>query len=105
MLQNLLKVFCMPSMNDIKKFYCFCLAFLFIPFSQALAKPQICKIKYWSKANDRRIIRRMNRETKFDYSSEKCKEIGNEYGSDRKPLLNKPIYACCRDPIGNEISP
>ena len=75
--------------------------FLFINPSTTFAQNKLCEIKYDEKGGAYALERKVNIKEKHKYLNEKnlfeCYRIGLEHDEDRKPILSKPIYACCKE--------
>ena len=66
----------------------------------SLAKSKICEIKFDVKSNATILEKKINlatfRNKSVTKSLFKCYQIGLEHNVKREPLIDKPIYACCR---------
>ncbi len=73
------------------------LILIFIHPAATASRFRICEIKYREMNLDRKIqklntIRQLTNEPLL-----KCHQIGVEHYEDRRPRLDRPIYACCSD--------
>ncbi len=67
---------------------------------KVFAKSKICEIKFDVKSNAIVLEKKMNltnfRSKSATKSLFQCYQIGLEHDINRKPLIDNPIYACCR---------
>ena len=89
-------------MITIKSKYFLSLLYLFFfNYSATFAEIKICEIKYNEKGGELALEARMNIKRKNRNLSDKflfdCYIIGLEHDNERRPIANKPIYACCRN--------
>ncbi len=84
--------------NKSKIFLSFLMIFFISP-TTLLAQSKTCEIKYNEKGGAQTIERIAKIKAKYKHLSEKdlldCYIIGLEHDENRKPIINKPIYACC----------
>ncbi len=88
-------------MVKIKVFLSF-LFFLFTNSLDVLGASKICEIKFNQKGDEEAVERRVNIKSNSKHVNNKyaydCYQIGVEHDKDKRPIANKPIYACCRKP-------
>ena len=82
--------------NKLQIYLLFSFLFSAIP-SAALTQSKICEIKYNQKVGAQTLERILNIKEKYKYLNEKgsfdCYQIGVEHDKNRRPIINKPIYA------------
>jgi len=74
---------------------------LFFLSHDAYSKTRKCEIKYGIEKSKEELENdhfppELDEEYKNKYSMQ-CYQIGVEHDKKKQPLLNKPIYACCRN--------
>ncbi len=73
---------------------------LCLNYSSTFAQTKICEIKYNEKGGENALEAKMNIKGHPKYLNDKfgfdCYIIGLEHNNKRKPIANKPIYACCK---------
>ena len=88
----------------LKIFLQACFSSILLTSNQELiAQVQICELIYGEQGLERNDLR--NESSFKNPWRRKCHKIGLEHDLSRKPLEKKPIYACCREPIGKEVEP
>ena len=74
---------------------------VFFNYSATFAQTKICEIKYKEKGGEKTLESKMNAKGQNKYMNDKfgfdCYIIGLEHDIKRKPISNKPIYACCKN--------
>ena len=61
------------------------------------ANKKVCEIKYGLNKMEAQDLINISLEKPINNSPIKCNFIGLEYDQEKKPISNKPIYACCQD--------
>ncbi len=83
----------------VKEFLPF--SFCIISQSIALGQSKICEIKYNERGGAQTIEKKINTKNKHKQMHENdlfnCYRIGLEHDQNRKPIFDKPIFACCKD--------
>ena len=86
--------------STVKTFLSFSFLFCITPLT-ALTQSKICEIKYNQKGNSKSLERIANIKGDYKKVNQKglfdCYRIGLEHDINRTPIINKPIYACCRN--------
>ena len=68
----------------------------FLESRPAIGVEQICKILYFNKTSDVKILKNYNdMVSKNNLIDKPCKQIGVEYNEAGEADINKPIFACC----------
>ncbi len=75
----------------------FLLLFSLLVMPAAVAQVKFCEIKYGEKDFVSPMRRRNFIGGLSSHPSQLCYKIGVEHNAQREPMLNRPIYACCRD--------
>ncbi len=86
-------------------FKCFLYCLLIASFANgelAFGQIRICEIKFGERALD---LKSSSATAVSENPWKKiCYQIGVEHDSQGNPEESKPIYACCRDPVGAEVN-
>ena len=88
--------------NDLKKKKILLLFILInlLGISNGSAQKKICHIKFNVKGDIKTLENKVNRLEQVKRlpgnSDFFCYQIGLEHDSNQKPIMSKPIYACCR---------
>ncbi len=68
----------------------------------AFSQVQICDIRYSDQGLEKQELR--SRGSLSNPWEKICQQIGVEHDEMGKPNIDKPIFACCRDGIGEELN-